>query len=201
MSDTGLTLIETLLAVFIMTMAVSAMVGVSIYNFAVNNRALNQAVALNLAREGAEAVRNMRDLNWLPGPGRTGVDFCGDDTKPEYIAPDEYCYDEYRQWASSIPQPCLSGGCQVDMDLPTGGDNGWTDWRFRTDNDYSLYKNTATVSQNTFTYYDRQASGAPQFYRKIKLSFNTASPYTSAHPEVFFQSLSFHQFLLGRGRS
>jgi type II secretory pathway pseudopilin PulG len=61
----GQTLIETLVALFILIMGISAAVGMAIYAFGTSSAVVKQIVATGLAREGVEAVRNMRDTNWL----------------------------------------------------------------------------------------------------------------------------------------
>jgi type II secretory pathway pseudopilin PulG len=61
----GQTMIETLVAIFMLTMGVSAAVGLAI--FALNSSAniSKQIIGTGLAREGLEAVKQMRDTNWL----------------------------------------------------------------------------------------------------------------------------------------
>lgn len=57
--------IEVLFAVLIFSMGlagVSSLITSAIY---INNSNHNRTIALNLAREGIEAVRNMRDTNWM----------------------------------------------------------------------------------------------------------------------------------------
>lgn len=61
----GQTLIETLAAVFILTMGITASVGLAIFAFNSSGGIVKQIIATGLAREGLEAVRNMRDTNWL----------------------------------------------------------------------------------------------------------------------------------------
>jgi type II secretory pathway pseudopilin PulG len=61
----GQTLIETLAAAFILTMGISASVGLAVYAFNTSGGIVKQIIATGLAREGLEAVRNMRDTNWL----------------------------------------------------------------------------------------------------------------------------------------
>lgn len=63
--SSGQTLIETIVALFILIMGVSASVGLAIFAFASSNTIVKQIIATGLAREGLEAVRNMRDTNWL----------------------------------------------------------------------------------------------------------------------------------------
>jgi Tfp pilus assembly protein PilV len=61
----GQTLIETLAAAFILTMGITATTGLAIYAFNSSSGIVKQIIATGLAREGLEAVRNMRDTNWL----------------------------------------------------------------------------------------------------------------------------------------
>jgi Tfp pilus assembly protein PilV len=61
----GQTLIETLAAAFILAMGISASVGLAIYALNSSSGTVQQIIATGLAREGLEAVRNMRDTNWL----------------------------------------------------------------------------------------------------------------------------------------
>ncbi len=65
LGEAGQTMIETLAALFILVMGVSAAAGLAIYAFNSSSLILEQIVATGLAREGIEAVRNMRDSNWL----------------------------------------------------------------------------------------------------------------------------------------
>ena len=67
-SNQGQTLIETLAALFILFMGVGAATGLAVYAFSASGNINKQIIATGLAREGMEAVRNMRDTNWLNGP-------------------------------------------------------------------------------------------------------------------------------------
>lgn len=64
-NQSGQTLIETLAALFILVMGVSAAAGLAIYALGTSSNITKQIIATGLAREGLEAVRNMRDTNWL----------------------------------------------------------------------------------------------------------------------------------------
>lgn len=63
--QTGQTMIETLVAIFILTMGISAAMGLAIYAYSASSSSSKQIIAIGLAREGLEAVRNMRDTDWL----------------------------------------------------------------------------------------------------------------------------------------
>lgn len=64
-TNQGQTLIETLVAVFMLVMGVSATVGLAIFAFNSSANVTKQIIATGLAREGIEALKNMRDTNWL----------------------------------------------------------------------------------------------------------------------------------------
>jgi hypothetical protein len=61
----GQTLIETIAAIFILTTALTAGLALTIYVFSNSQKGISEIVASNLAREGIDMVRNMRDTNWL----------------------------------------------------------------------------------------------------------------------------------------
>lgn len=61
----GQTLIETMAGLFVLIMGVSSAVSLAVFAFGTSNAVLKQIVGTGLAREGLEAVRNMRDTNWL----------------------------------------------------------------------------------------------------------------------------------------
>lgn len=61
----GFTLLETILAITILTMAITAAFELTRSSLAMGRLTLDQIVATHLAEEGLEIVRNMRDSNWL----------------------------------------------------------------------------------------------------------------------------------------
>ena len=63
----GSTLAELLVAVTILVTAVSSLVALSINNSCTERQATERLVAGQLASEGIEVVRNIRDSNWLAG--------------------------------------------------------------------------------------------------------------------------------------
>ncbi len=65
LGQAGQTLIETVVAIFILVMGVTAAVGLAIYVLNASTNITKQIIATGLAREGIEAVKNMRDSNWL----------------------------------------------------------------------------------------------------------------------------------------
>jgi type II secretory pathway pseudopilin PulG len=65
--QSGQTLIETVVAVFILVMGIVAALGLAVYSLNASSNVTKQIVGIGLAREGVEAVKNMRDSNWLIG--------------------------------------------------------------------------------------------------------------------------------------
>jgi type II secretory pathway pseudopilin PulG len=74
LSRQGQTLIETLVAIFILVMGITAAVGLAIYAFSTSTNVTKQIIATGLAREGLEAVRSIRDTNWLKQAQNPGID-------------------------------------------------------------------------------------------------------------------------------
>ena len=64
-SEKGFTLIETIGAVFVMTIGVIGSYYIVQYSISSNNYARAKLTASSLAQEGIEIVRNIRDSNWL----------------------------------------------------------------------------------------------------------------------------------------
>lgn len=65
LNQRGQTLIETLVAIFILIMGIVSAVGLAIFSLNASTNITKQVIATGLAREGIEAVKNMRDTNWL----------------------------------------------------------------------------------------------------------------------------------------
>ncbi len=65
----GESLVEVVIAITVLTMILSSVFGIIARASSTNVNAVNRVVALNIAREGVEAVRNIRDTNWLKYSG------------------------------------------------------------------------------------------------------------------------------------
>ncbi len=70
-NQSGQTLIETLVACFVLVMGISAALGLANYSLRATTGIKQQIIAMGLAREGLEVVKNMRDTNWLKVPYTT----------------------------------------------------------------------------------------------------------------------------------
>lgn len=64
-SEQGQTLIETMVASMVLIVGIGAAVGLAVYGLATTSSVTKQLIGVGLAREGIEAVKNMRDTNWL----------------------------------------------------------------------------------------------------------------------------------------
>ncbi len=177
----GITLIETVVAISILTIGVASIVGTALYTFSTYNRTLLRLTALNLARESVEVVRNIRDTNWLPP---NAIEYCGTEGEAGYIANDQYCY---KNWLQSLDNCGL--GCKAVF-RPENNT-----WELQPGSDYALYKNAVGADFAVFT--DQDNGTNPIFFRKLKIIKNTVSnPYTNEHPEL--QIISIVAWL-GRG--
>ncbi len=83
-SERGMTLIETLVAVTILTVAIVAPMQLTISSLASANYARDQILAANLAQEAIESVRSKRDGNILT-LALTGNATCASDGLPMHI--------------------------------------------------------------------------------------------------------------------
>lgn len=63
----GQGLMEVIVAIAIITTGITGTVTLTYSNLRSNETSINQIIAANLAREGIEVVRNIRDENWLQG--------------------------------------------------------------------------------------------------------------------------------------
>ncbi|MEK7452622.1 MAG: prepilin-type N-terminal cleavage/methylation domain-containing protein [Patescibacteria group bacterium] len=66
-SNRGFTIVESLVAITILTVGVSASIGAIMSSIQLVSKTENRTIAVGLAQEGVEIVRNMRDLNWIDG--------------------------------------------------------------------------------------------------------------------------------------
>lgn len=58
-------MVEVIISIFIIGLAASVATGMIVMAISANRVSKNRMIATNLAREGIEAVRNIRDSNWL----------------------------------------------------------------------------------------------------------------------------------------
>lgn len=175
--QSGQTLIETTVGIFILIVGISSAVGLATYSLNSTSNVTKQLIATGLAREGIEAARNMRDTNWLKG---TIASSCYNYTT---TALDAYCYTN---WLSSFYN---FDGAPIEIDshtvdfLPTVLDNQQY-W------DFDVV--TSTAPNRYRVYYDADLSDGrlytslggtndpTDFYREVILQLDTTAPYYQA---------------------
>lgn len=85
----GQTLIETLVAAFILVMGITAALGLATYSLGATTSIRQQTIGLGLAREGIEVTKNIRDTNWLKATiAPNCYNFLTGDN-------DSYCYQDW----------------------------------------------------------------------------------------------------------
>jgi hypothetical protein len=108
-NNTGETLLEAVMALSVLAIGImlaSTIMGTSIRNM---NGSKNRVIGVNIAKEGLEAVHNIRDTNWLKYSGKKRECWnhdpayldCQDSTRP--IEPGDYII--YKQLTSTPPDP------------------------------------------------------------------------------------------------
>jgi len=103
-------MIETMVAVFILVTGVTAALGLAVYAYSASTNIVKQIIATGLAREGLEAVKNMRDTNWLQ---QTTIDT----SCFNYLSLDQTanCYKNWLGNSAGTTAYCLNptsaGGC------------------------------------------------------------------------------------------
>ncbi len=67
--SSGFTLVEVMVAVAVLSTGLIGAANLITYNISNSAKAINKTIATNLAQEGIELTRNIRDTNWLSGVG------------------------------------------------------------------------------------------------------------------------------------
>lgn len=125
-NQNGQTLVETVAAVFILAMGISSALGLAVYANSTSTNITKQIIATGLAREGVEAVKSMRDTNWLK---QTAIDQdCYNFAAPTATTTAASCPGGpntktccYKRWLNALSCPAgttkLSGYC-IDPNPP-----------------------------------------------------------------------------------
>lgn len=161
-SESGQTLIETILAIFVLTTALTTGVGLAIYAMKATNVSQNEVIATSLAREGVEVVRMMRDSNWLADDVKGGsydLTLCADINS--------WCFPKAYQKVPSYNNYDLNAGNQRLV-----FNSGNNTWDLNNGNNYYLYLEPDGS-------YGTTANGNSRFARMINITFNSNAPYTN----------------------
>ena len=164
--QSGQTLIETVVAIFVLVVGLITASGLAISSFQSTDLASKQIVATALARQGIEAVKNIRDSNWQNGT----LSDCS-----ATMTSGQFCY---ANWLGSGVTALAAGTYAVK------NNGGAVDpWSLSATGTYVLNYNSATGV------YDVGGSGNPSIYsRKVVISQNTAAPFSAANPELIVDS-------------
>lgn len=157
----GQTLIETLIAIFLLTTALVTGLGLAVYVLSSTSSNKQEIIATSLAREGVEVVRAMRDSNWLAGDAEGAT---WDLTSCADIG-NRFCYPKAYQAVQGYNSYNLAVG-NYRLSFSSGN------WTLESNSNYNLYHQ----SDGTYTH---TASGASNFARKVVITSNTASPFTN----------------------
>jgi len=161
----GQSLIETIGAIFILTMALTTGLGLAVYAFSRSAVSQNEIIATNLAREGIDVVRMMRDSNWLAADaGATGsrdLQNCPDISKNCYPR----AFNPSNNYDIAV-DPTQIYNMRAVFDPAAGS------WSLNSTASYNLY----LQADGTYTH---TATGGSNFARMINISSNTAAPYTN----------------------
>jgi hypothetical protein len=142
-SQSGQTLIETLAALFILVMGITSSVGLALYAFSTSSAVTKQIVAAGIAREGVEAVKNIRDMNWLKYTTSNCYDFATASSTAGT------CFTQWLGTGGSVPF------C-IDPTNNAGNCNGLG----LTKEDYALGIDSSFGSSGTLWHMYRQRGGA-----------------------------------------
>lgn len=184
--ESGQTLIETLVAIFILVMGIVAILGLAVYSLNSSSNVIKQIVAVGLAREGVEAVRNMRDTNWMQLYNDLDND-CYDYATASNSA---NCYKEWLDKGGTWNNSGNDRGFRIDPGGSTAtyrleiaedaSDKAWI--LSQANNNWGLNLSTSVSNASFSGFYtpnSGQAHGSSDYYRKIALIKSTASPYRS----------------------
>lgn len=176
-AQNGQTMIETMVAIFILVMGITAAVGLAVYAFGTSTNITKQIIATGLAREGVEAVKNMRDTNWL---------------QQSTINTDCYNYltgnndgNCYRNWQTQYfdIKPDSTGSFLLRYDPSSAAFWNLTELNPIDGNRFGLNLNEDINSIGFGGFYYHPAGGIvdgnSNYYRKIVIQENSSQPYNS----------------------
>ena len=171
----GQTLIETVVALFILITGISAGLTLAIYSFSTTADLGNRLAATGLAREGLEVVRRMRDSNWLGD----SLNDCEDNLP---------CYDGWLDENYDIEGSAAGDHHRVEFDPTSNDEDKW-----------ALDDASSPVSSTYYQLrlrpgrgYTHSSSGGAQFtnfFRKVTIFENPAAPYNSTSPLLLVRSV------------
>lgn len=179
-SQQGQTLIETVVAIFIMTMGVTSALGLATFAFNATSNVSKQLIAMGLAREGIEAVINMRDTNWL-----SADPVSSDCTNFANTPPDStgYCYKDWlnpnsgRGYDLSVPDGTDTYRVSLGIDNERSTDQLWT--LEQTNKVFGLDYDPAGANGFYYVPPGGVTDGTSDYFREITISKVSTAPYNT----------------------
>ncbi len=176
----GQTLIETLVAVFMLVMGVSAAVGLAIFAFNSSTSITKQIIAIGLAREGAEAIKNMRDTNWLKSALSS--------TCYNYVtlANNAKCYTTWLNQPTGGYNIAAPAAISLRLTLNPASSGFWS-FRSAVDKWGLDFDPNLSCAGSTCGFYiipdisTGLTNGSSEYYRKIIITEDTTAPYNQAN--------------------
>ncbi|HMR01042.1 MAG TPA: hypothetical protein PKA32_01510 [Candidatus Gracilibacteria bacterium] len=178
---TAETLVEVVVAVFVVVMGSAVATTLIVNSMRANSFSKDNLVALNLAVEGLEAVRNIRDTNWMK--------FGFDKTNCWNLVPGSGpgdCSPLYDQIAEGYYTADLNP-ISYEFDLGSVADSLDLNSASNPNDSYRLgYVDLTTVAgtqdilitEDTIAGLGLTNAGASKFYREIHIEYDTGDPAT-----------------------
>lgn len=161
----GQTLVETMVAIIVLVVGITAALGLANFAFKTSTNITKQIIAVGVAREGVEAVKNMRDTNWLQDTlDTTCYDFHTGNNEGS-------CYRNWRQVPGYYDIRGNSSGKTFSLGYDLVNPAFWT--LTPQSSDFTLYYD----STGSDGFYSPSGSIASGYFRKIILTDDTSSPY------------------------
>lgn len=185
--DSGQSLIETVVAIFVLTTGLSSGLALAIFSFSAASEVTDKIVATGLAREGIETIRRMRDTNWLVAKTAGKLAGCSD------LGSAQSCYTTWLTERYDIrdqnpdPNPDTGGSVYRVLFYPNTSGNKLIPLLSSPTDDYRLYAQTGGGLSHT------SSSNLTRFYRKIEIVYTDTgtdpdSPYSLTSPLVLVRS-------------
>ena len=197
--NSGQTLIETIVAIAILTTGIIGGLALAIQSLSSSERSSNEIIATNLAREGAEVVRQVRDSNWLDNNLRS----CN------YIENGQECVREWADFGGAICDcgfltqcngfplapdfngtaglPIICRNYRVEFN-PSNGNITMDNRGGFSAGEYLLYKHESGA-------YNHSSSGgqATDFYRRVRIFREDDSPFSFQNFRIRVESVAWWQ--------
>ncbi len=164
-SQLGQTLIETVVAVFILVTALITATGLAYYSFRSSDNSSREIIGTALAREGIEGVKNIRDSNWQSGT----LSACDSE-----IGAGRKCY---LTWNAGLN----AGDYAVDYNANS---NNWTVTPAINLQSYELNFDASTGNPSSGTYSTQNPPNGSGFFRRINIAYDTTAPFSSTSPRL-----------------